>query len=201
MCIRDSGAVLGDDVRLDPHVVVYGDTILGNRVWCKASAVIGGPGFGYASDATGHVRIPHVGGCILEDDVEVGSCTCIDRGSLDDTRIGRGTKFDNHVHIGHNVHVGEHCLMMAGVDVGGSSTVGDRAILTGQVGVIDHVNIGANVRVGAKSLIMSDIPAGTTVSGIPARPHREFLRSVATMYRLGPHADALETLAKEHEDA
>jgi UDP-3-O-[3-hydroxymyristoyl] glucosamine N-acyltransferase len=199
--VIEDGVIVGDDVRLDAHVVVYAGAVLGDRVWCKASAVIGGQGFGFASDASGHARIPHVGGCIIEDDVEIGSNSCVDRGSLDDTRIGRGTKLDNIVHVGHNVHIGTHCLLMAGAGVGGSTVIGDRVILAGHAGVIDHVNIGDNAKVGAKSLVIADIPPGTSVSGNPARPHREFLRSVATMYRLGPYAETLESLAKEREDA
>ena len=108
------GATLGDDVRLDAHVTLYDGVVLGSRVWCKASAVIGGAGFGFNSDASGHHRVPQVGGCILEDDVEVGSCSCVDRGSLDDTVIGRGTKLDNHVHVAHNVRMGSDCLLVAG---------------------------------------------------------------------------------------
>lgn len=199
--VIEENASIGDDVRLDAHVVIYSGATIGNRVWCKASAIIGGTGFGFASDASGHHRIPHVGGCILEDDVEVGSNSCVDRGSLDDTRIGRGTKIDNDVHVGHNVQVGAHCLMMAGVGVAGSTRLGDRVILAGHVGVTDHLTLGDGVRVGAGSLVMSDVEAGTAVSGYPARPHREFLRGAATLYRLSRHADALETLAKEREDA
>ena len=197
--VIDDGVELGDDVRLDAHVVVYGGSRLGARVWCKASAVIGGPGFGYVQDPSGHHRIPHVGRCILGDDVEVGSSTCIDRGSLDDTRIGRGTKIDNEVHIGHNVHLGEDCLIMACVGIAGSTRIGNRVILAGQVGLIDHLEIGDDVKAGARAAIMSDLPAGSVVSGYPARGHREFLRAMATMYQLARHGDALEAMAKERE--
>jgi UDP-3-O-[3-hydroxymyristoyl] glucosamine N-acyltransferase len=199
--VIEDGAIIGDDTRLDAHVVLYRGVILGSRVWCKASVVIGGPGFGYTSEASGHTRIPHVGGCILEDDVEIGSHSCIDRGSLDDTQIGRGTKIDNQVHIAHNVHVGRDCLIMACVGIAGSTTLGDRVILAGQSGCVDHITLGDDVKVGAKSAVMASVPAGTAVSGYPARPHREFLRGVATMYRLGPYGDLLEQLAKERDDA
>ncbi|HEY3934696.1 MAG TPA: UDP-3-O-(3-hydroxymyristoyl)glucosamine N-acyltransferase [Gemmatimonadales bacterium] len=199
--VIEDGVVIGDDTRLDSHVVIYHGAILGARVWCKAAAVIGGVGFGYLSDESGHTRIPHVGGCILEDDVEIGSHSCVDRGSLDDTRIGRGTKIDNQVHIAHNVRTGRDCLIMACVGVAGSTTLGDRVILAGQSGCIDHITLGDDVRVGAKSAVMANVPAGTAVSGYPARPHREFLRGVATMYRLGPYGDLLEHLAKERGDA
>lgn len=195
------GVTLGDDVRLDPHVVVYEGAVLGARVWCKAAAVIGGAGFGFASTESGHVRIPHVGGCILEDDVEIGSHSCVDRGSLDDTRIGRGTKIDNQVHIAHNVHTGVDCLIMACVGVAGSVILGDRVVLAGQSGCVDHIELGDDVRVGAKSAVMSNVPAGGAVTGYPARPHREFLRAMATVYRLASHGEALESLAKEREDA
>ena len=195
------GVTIGDDVRLDAHVVIYDNVVLGNRVWCKSSAVVGGPGFGYVSDASGHSRIPQVGGCILEDDVEIGSGSCVDRGSLDDTVIGPGTKLDNLVHIAHNVHLGADCLVMAYVGVAGSTHVGDRVILAGGAGVIDNLEIGDDARIGARSVLISDVPAGATFSGHPARPHREFLRGVATMYQLAPHGKTLATIAKEREDA
>ena len=188
------GACLGDDVRLDAQVTVYDGAVLGSRVWCKASVVIGGAGYGFVSDASGHQRVPQVGGCILEDDVEVGSCSCIDRGSLDDTVIGRGTKIDNHVHVAHNVRMGENCLLIAGVDIAGSTQIGNRVVLAGQSGISGHLVLGDDVIVGGKSGVIANVPSGTSVSGYPARPHREFLRAQAALYRLAPYAHALEAL-------
>ncbi len=195
------GVTLGDDVRLDAHVTLYPGAVLGSRVWCKAGAVIAGDGFGFASDATGHHRIPQVGACRIEDDVEIGSNSCVDRGSIDDTVVGAGTKIDNMVHIAHNVRLGRGCLVMACVGIAGSARLGDRVILAGQSGIVDHRTLGDDVRVGAKSAVMSDVGAGEAVSGYPARGHREFLRGVATLYRLAHHVDTLEALAKEREDA
>lgn len=191
---------LGDDVRLDAHVVVHQGSRLGARVWCKAHAVIGGAGFGFVSDAAGHTRVPQVGGCLLEEDVEVGSCSCVDRGSLGDTVIGRGSKIDNHVHVGHNVRLGTDCLIMAGVGVSGSTQLGNRVVLAGQAGVAGHLTIGDNVTVSGRGGVISNLAEGMTVSGFPARPHREFLKAVAALYRLAPHHAALVTLAKERED-
>jgi UDP-3-O-[3-hydroxymyristoyl] glucosamine N-acyltransferase len=163
----------------------------------KAGAIIGGDGFGYLSDRTGHHRIPHVGACILEDEVEVGSHSCIDRGSIDDTVVGRGTKLDNLVHVGHNVHIGERCLIMAGVGIAGSTRIGNDVILAGHVGVTDHLVIGDGARIGAKSALFGDVPSGAAFSGNPARPHRQFLRAQAAMYRLVPIVDELERLVPE----
>jgi UDP-3-O-[3-hydroxymyristoyl] glucosamine N-acyltransferase len=191
------GVVVGEDTIMGPGVVCYGGSRIGSRVVLKAGAVIGGDGFGYLSDGKGHTRIPHVGGCILEDEVEVGSNTCIDRGSIDDTVIGRGTKLDNLVQVGHNVRVGERCLIMAGVGIAGSTRVGNDVILAGHVGVTDHLAIGDRARIAAKSAIFGDVPAGASFSGHPARPHRQFLRAQAAMYRLAPIVDELEQLVAE----
>ena len=191
------GVVIGDDTTLGPGVVCYAGTRIGNRVVLKAGAVLGGDGFGYLSDAKGHTRIPHVGGCILEDEVEVGSNTCIDRGSIDDTVVGRGTKLDNLVQVGHNVRIGERCLIMAGVGIAGSTRVGNDVILAGHVGVTDHLAIGDRARIAAKSAIFGDVPAGASFSGHPARPHRQFLRAQAAMYRLAAIVDELERLVPE----
>ena len=191
------GVVVGDDTIIGPGVVCYAGSRIGSRVVLKAGAVVGGDGFGYLSDGKGHTRIPHVGGCILEDEVEVGSNTCIDRGSIDDTVIGRGTKLDNLVQVGHNVRVGERCLIMAGVGIAGSTRVGNDVILAGHVGVTDHLVIGDRARIAAKSAIFGDVPAGTSFSGHPARPHRQFLRAQAALYRLAPIVDDLERLVPE----
>ncbi len=200
--VVEDGAVLGDDVRLDVGVMIYSGAVLGDRVWCKAGAVIGGDGFGFAPGPGGHRRTPQVGGCLLGDDVEVGSSSCIDRGSLDDTVIGRGTKIDNLVQIGHNVRMGVDCLVMSGASVGGSTLVGDRVTMAGQVGIAGHLSIGDDARIGAQAGVIASIAARNDVSGFPARPHREFLRAVAALYRLTPHLPALEALAtaKERDD-
>jgi UDP-3-O-[3-hydroxymyristoyl] glucosamine N-acyltransferase len=199
--VIEDDVTIGDDVQLDSHVVLYAGVTLGDRVRCKAGAVLGGPGFGYVSDASGHHRIPHVGGCVIGDDVEIGSHSCVDRGSLDDTIVGRGTKIDNMVHIAHNVHIGTDCLIMGCAAIAGSSEIGDRVILAGGAGLIDHLHIGNDARLGAGSVLFSDLPAGGAWSGHPARPHREFLRGVAAMFDLTRHSRTLELLAKEREDA
>jgi UDP-3-O-[3-hydroxymyristoyl] glucosamine N-acyltransferase len=191
------GVVIGHDTTLGPGVVCYAGTRIGSRVVLKAGAVLGGDGFGYLSDENGHTRIPHVGGCVLEDEVEVGSNTCIDRGSIDDTVVGRGTKVDNLVQVGHNVRIGERCLIMAGVGIAGSTRVGNDVILAGHVGVTDHLAIGDRARIAAKSAIFGDVPAGASFSGHPARPHRQFLRAQAAMYRLAAIVDELERLVPE----
>jgi UDP-3-O-[3-hydroxymyristoyl] glucosamine N-acyltransferase len=175
-------------------VVCYPGSTIGSRVVLKAGAVIGGDGFGYLSGAAGHSRIPHVGGCIIEDEVEIGSNSCVDRGSVDDTVVGRGCKLDNLVHVGHNVRLGERCLVMAGVGIAGSTRIGNDVILAGHVGVTDHLVIGERARVAAKSAVFGDIPAGASFSGHPARPHRQFLRAQAALYRVAPIITALERL-------
>ena len=186
--------VVGEDTIIGPGTVCYSGSRIGNRVVLKGGAVIGGDGFGYLWDGRRHVRIPHVGGCILEDDVEVGSHTCIDRGSIDDTTVGRGSKLDNLVQVGHNVQIGERCLIMAGVGIAGSTRIGNDVILAGHVGVTDHLLIGDRARVAAASAVFGDVPAGASVGGHPARAHRQFLRAQAVMYRLAPIVDELERL-------
>jgi UDP-3-O-[3-hydroxymyristoyl] glucosamine N-acyltransferase len=199
--VLEDGVELGDDTMIGPQVTICSGTVLGNRVMVKAGAVIGGPGFGYISGAGGHRRIPHVGGCRLGDDVDIGANTCIDRGSIGDTVIGRGCKLDNLVHVAHNVRLGEDCLLMAGAMIAGSTRIGNRVVLAGQAGMIGHLEIGDDVRVAAQAGVISSLGAGEEVSGFPARPHREFMRAVAAMYRLAPFARRLESLAKADSGA
>jgi len=192
--VLEAGVVVGRDTVIGPRVVCHAGVTLGERVVVKAGAVLGGEGFGFVSDRSGHQPIPHVGGCRIGNDVQVGSNSCIDRGSIGDTVIGDGTKIDNLVHIGHNASVGKRCLVMGGVVVAGSARIGDDVILAGHSAVGGHFSVGDRARIGAKAGVISEVPAGADMSGFPARPHREFLRAQAALYRLAPIIDELETL-------
>lgn len=194
--VIEAGAEVGADSVLGSNVTVCRAAVIGRRVRVKAGAVIGGQGFGYLSGPEGHQRIPHVGGCRIEDDVDIGANSCVDRGSIGDTVVGRGSKLDNLVHVAHNVRIGEGCLLMAGAMVAGSTRLGRGVILAGQAGVVGHLELGDGVRVAAQTGVISSVPAGTEVSGFPGRPHREHMRAVAAMYRLAPVARRLEALAR-----
>jgi len=197
-CVLGDGVALGDDTQLFPGVTCYAGTALGKRVIVHAGAVLGSDGFGYVPGTGGeaHRKIPHVGRCLIGDDVEIGANTCIDRGSVDDTVVGSGTKIDNLVHIAHNVRIGARCLIMAEAGLAGSVQVEDEAIIAGQAGIGDHITIGRGARLLVQSGVIADIPPGTTVSGYPARPHREYLRAQAALYRLMTIVDELEDLVK-----
>ncbi len=197
--VLEAGAAVGPDSVVGPRVVIGAGTVVGARVTIKPGAVLGGTGFGYISDREGHRRIPHVGGCRIEDDVDIGANACIDRGSLDDTVIGAGTKIDNLVHVAHNVRIGRRCLLMAEVGVAGSTRIGDDVVLAGQSGVAGHLTVGDRVRAAAQTGIIGDVPAGTDVSGVPARPNREFLRSQAVLYRLAPLLRDLEAVVRKRD--
>jgi UDP-3-O-[3-hydroxymyristoyl] glucosamine N-acyltransferase len=157
---------------------------------------LGSDGFRYAFADGAHQKIPHVGRCVVEDDVEIGANTTIDRGSIDDTVIGAGTKIDNLVHVAHNVRIGRLCLIMAQVGVAGSVRLGDGCVLAGQVGVSGHHTIGDGVRLAAQAGVFGDIPAGETWSGYPARPHKESLRSHAALFKLSGMIRELERLVE-----
>ena len=191
----DAGVVIGQRVRvgrschLYPRVVLYPGTELGDRVMVHAGAVLGSDGFGYVRDsATGeYIKFPQQGRLVIEDDVEIGANTTIDRGALEETRIGRGTKLDNLVHVGHNVFIGRNVVIAAQTGISGSSTIADGAIVGGQVGIADHVEIGPGAILGAQA----GIPSGKRIHGpgvvfwgTPARPIKEYLKELATLSRL-----------------
>jgi UDP-3-O-[3-hydroxymyristoyl] glucosamine N-acyltransferase len=191
-----AGVSIGDDCEIYESVTLYPGTSMDARVRVHAGVRLGSDGFGYVFRNGAHEKIPHVGRCIVQSDVEIGANTTIDRGSIDDTVIGAGTRIDNLVHIAHNVRIGRLCLIMAQVGIAGSVRVEDGCILAGQVGISGHHAIGAGARLAAQAGVFGDIPAGETWSGYPARPHREALRAQAAMFKLPSLIRALERLVR-----
>jgi UDP-3-O-[3-hydroxymyristoyl] glucosamine N-acyltransferase len=197
--VLGEGVVVGAGSRLHGHVTLYPGAELGARVELHAGVRIGSDGFGYVFRDGAHGKIPHVGRCLIGDDVEVGANSTIDRGSLGATEIGAGTKLDNLVHVGHNVRIGKLCLLMAGVGVAGSVRIGDGVVLAGQVGVSGHVTIGDRATIAAQAGVISDVPAGETWSGYPARPHKRAMRGHAAVAKLPDLMRRLERLLARTE--
>ena len=178
------GVTLGEDSTLFPNVVIREFCTVGQRVSIHAGSVIGTDGFGYRWDGTGHVKVPQIGVVVIEDDVEIGSCVCIDRAKFGTTRIGRGSKVDNLVQVGHNVTTGPHCIICGQVALAGTVNLGTGVVVGGQVAIRDHATVGDGARIAGNSGIVKDVPAGQTVSGIPALPHRQSLREQAAFRQL-----------------
>ena len=199
-CVIAAGVSIGTDVRLFPSVTLYGGAVLGDRVSVHSGARIASDGFGYVFRGGAHEKIPHVGRCVIGNDVEIGANCTLDRGSIDDTIVGDGTKIDNLVQLGHNVRIGRLCLLMSQVGVAGSSHVEDGAILAGQVGISGHLTIGAGARLAAQAGVISDVPAGETWGGYPARPHRESLKASAALFKLSGMMKKLEELMAREDD-
>ena len=179
------GVTIGEDVRIGPGCSL-GHCVVGSRVHMLAGVRIGEDGFGFATDrdAGNHVDIPQIGRVLIEDDVEIGANSTIDRGAGPDTVIGQGTRIDNLVQIGHNVVLGRGCIVVAQAGISGSTTLGDFAVVAAQGGVAGHLRIGAGARIAAKAGVMRDVADGQTVAGAPAVPIKQFFRRVATLRRL-----------------
>jgi UDP-3-O-[3-hydroxymyristoyl] glucosamine N-acyltransferase len=181
-----AGAVIGPNVRIGRDCAIGANAsitncLIGDRVVVHPGCSIGQDGFGYVMGAAGHRKVLQVGRVILQDDVEIGAGTTIDRGANRDTVIGEGTKIDNLVQIGHNVSIGRHCIIVSQCGISGSVVIEDHVILAGQVGLPDNVTIGEGAIVGAQSGVMSDIPAGEKWLGYPAMRGREFLRNMMAL--------------------
>ena len=189
-----AGAVVGEDSHVHPHATLYPNARLGRRVTIHSGVRIGSDGFGYVYRGGAHEKLPHVGGCIIEDDVEIGANTTVDRGSIDDTVVGAGTKIDNLVQIAHNVRIGRLCLIMSQVGLAGSTRVDDGVIIAGQAAAAGHLTIGKGARIAGRGAVFGDVPPGETWSGYPARPHKEALRAQAALFRLPSLIRTLERL-------
>jgi len=193
------GCQVGADSRLFPHATCYPYTELGERVVLHAGAQVGREGFGWVPRDGRVLRTPHVGRCVLGDDVEIGANSCIDRGSIDDTVIGAGTKVDSLVQIGHNVRIGLGCMIASQVGIAGSCRIEDGVQLGGQVGLAGHLVVGTGATVAAQAGVVGDVPAGATWSGYPARPHREQLRASAALHRLAGMLRPLDQLLRRED--
>ena len=172
---------IGDDSILYPQVSLYRRTVLGRRVILHAGVVVGSDGFGYAKDGRKNKKVPQVGSVEIEDDVEIGANTTIDRGTLGKTIIRKGVKIDNLVQIAHNVVIGEDSLIVAQVGISGSTRIGSNVTLGGQVGLAGHISIGDNVMIGAQSGVPNDLPPNGIYTGSPVIPHRDYLRMAMSL--------------------
>jgi UDP-3-O-[3-hydroxymyristoyl] glucosamine N-acyltransferase len=192
---------MGEDCHIHPRAVIYPGTTLGNRVVVHGGAVLGADGFGYVRDdhSGAYTQFPQKGTLVLEDDVEIGANSTVDRGALKETRIRRGTKIDNLVHVGHNCEIGEDVILVALTGISGSSTVGKGAVLAGQVGIGDHAHVGPGVILGGQAGVLSGktvtnegLRPGTVLWGTPAKPLKHVLREMAVLTRLAKRG-SLET--------
>lgn len=197
------GAKVGDDTVLYSNVSVREGCSIGRRVIIHCNSVVGSDGFGFAKDGQKYHKIPQVGIVRIEDDVEIGACVTIDRATLGETVVGRGTKIDNLVQIAHNVTIGQDCIVVAQAGIAGSTKIGNRVTLAGQVGVVGHIEIGDDVIIGSQSGVAHDITSKGVFSGSPAIPHREWLKAQNIFAKLPEMRKTLlelEKRVKELED-
>ncbi len=194
-CIGND-VTIGVDCLIYSHVTIYDYCTIGDRVALHAGVVIAGDGFGYNPTPAGWEKIAHLGTVVIEDDVEIGANSTVDRATTGRTVVGRGTKIDNHVQVAHNCTIGSNCIIIAQVGLAGSVVIGDWAILAGQAGVGDHRTIGAGARIAAQAGVTGDVPAGATYSGYPARPSREALRAEALTFKLPEMVKRIKEMEK-----
>jgi UDP-3-O-[3-hydroxymyristoyl] glucosamine N-acyltransferase len=192
-------AVVGNDVIFYPHVTVEAGSIIGNRVILHPGVIIGGDGFGYAKDKEKYIKIPQVGTVHIEDDVEIGANSTVDRAAFGKTLIRRGTKIDNLVMVAHNVVIGEDTIIVAQSGIAGSSEIGNRVVIAAQCGVSGHINIGDNVTITARGGVPNSIPPHSVVSGTPTIPHRTWLKASAVFSHLPEMREELRALKKKVE--
>lgn len=195
-CYIGDGARIGDSVWIHPHASVMAGTHVGNRVVLHPGCVIGSAGFGWAFVDGRSQRIPQVGNVVLEDDVEVGANSCVDRAQTGSTLIGTGTKIDNLVQIGHNCRIGKHCVIAALTGLAGSTILGDYVKVAGQVGFRGHITVGSHVTIAGQSGVWNDVSEGATLSGNPAHDHRDELRQKVMIRKLPKLFDRVEALER-----
>ena len=199
-CQVGENVQIGEDCRIFPRVTFYSGVKIGNRVRIHSGTVIGSDGFGYVLDQGVHVKVPQVGTVIVHDDVEIGANVTIDRGAMDVTEIGRGTKIDNLVMIAHNVKIGGNCILVSQVGIAGSTHLGNYVVLAGQVGLAGHLKLGNQVTVGAKAGVMNNIPDGEMWLGTPAMPHKEAKRVMVSWLGLPEGLRRIRQLEHELEE-
>ena len=195
-----SDAVLGENCLLHANVTVREKSVIGNRVIIQPGAVIGADGYGFAPDGQSYYKIPQVGYVIIEDDVEIGACSCIDRGTLGITRVARGVKIDNLVQVGHNAQIGEDTLLVAQVAIAGSTVIGKHCVFGGQSAVVGHIKIGDNVTLAARGGIPNNVEDNQNLAGAPAMPHREWLKATMTIPHLPEMRRELKQLKKQVDE-
>lgn len=190
-------ARVGVQTRIFPGVRILDGCEVGSRCVIHANAVLGSDGFGFTPHAGGQLKVPQIGNVVVEDDVEIGACVTVDRGTMGPTVIGCGTKIDNMVHIAHNVIIGKNCTIVAQVGISGSTIIEDNVTLAGQVGTVGHVRIGHDTVVAARGVVTTDVEPGSFVSGFPIKPHQEERRILAALRKLPELVKKVRDLEKK----